>query len=87
MGQTIAERLLRAWQRTDLIFSTLRPDAFLARPIALRHPFIFYVGHLPAFAWIHICGGTLGQPSFAPAFDDMFSRGIDPGRGRPRALS
>ena len=78
MTETIAERLLRTWQRTDLIFSTLRPEAFLARPIALRHPFIFYVGHLPAFAWIHICGGILGRPSFAPALDDMFSRGIDP---------
>jgi ergothioneine biosynthesis protein EgtB len=76
--QTVADRLLCAWQRTDLIFSTLRREAFLARPIALRHPFIFYVGHLPAFAWIHICGGTLARPSFAPAFDDMFSRGIDP---------
>jgi ergothioneine biosynthesis protein EgtB len=78
MTETVAERLLRAWQRTDRIFSTLRPGAFLARPIALRHPFIFYVGHLPGFAAIHICQGTLGQPSFAPAFDDMFSRGIDP---------
>ncbi len=78
MTRTVAERLLRAWQRTDLIFSTLRPEAFLVRPIALRHPFVFYVGHLPAFAWIHICGGTLARPSFAPALDDMFSRGIDP---------
>lgn len=78
MTQTIAERLQRAWQRTDLIFSTLKPEAFLAQPISLRHPFIFYVGHLPAFAWIHICGGTLARPPFAPAFDDMFSRGIDP---------
>jgi ergothioneine biosynthesis protein EgtB len=78
MTQTVAERLLCAWQRTDLIFSTLKPAAFLARPISLRHPFVFYVGHLPAFARIHICAGTLGQPSFAPTFDDMFSRGIDP---------
>jgi ergothioneine biosynthesis protein EgtB len=78
MIETVAERLLRAWERTDLIFSTLRPGAFLARPIALRHPFIFYVGHLPGFAGIHICQGALGQPSFAPALDEMFSRGIDP---------
>src|SRR5262249_40165889 len=78
MTQTVAERLLRAWARTDLLFSMLRPEAFLARPISLRHPFVFYVGHLPAFAWIHIGAGTLARPSFTPAFDDMFSRGIDP---------
>ena len=78
MTQTIDEQLRGVWQRTDRIFATLRPEAFLARPIALRHPFIFYVGHLPAFAWIHICGGTLGRPSPAPLFEDMFSRGIDP---------
>jgi ergothioneine biosynthesis protein EgtB len=83
MTRTVAERLLRAWQRTDLIFSTLKTEAFLARPIALRHPFVFYVGHLPAFAWIHICGGMLDRPSFAPAFDDMFSRGIDPDVDHP----
>ncbi len=75
---TVVERLTRAWQRTDQIFSTLKPDAFLARPIALRHPFIFYVGHLPAFAWNHVCAGTLGRASFNPEFDDVFSRGIDP---------
>ncbi len=83
MTRTVAERLQDAWQRSDLIFSTLSPEAFRARPIALRHPFIFYVGHLPAFAWIHICGGTLGHPSFAPALDDMFSRGIDPDVDNP----
>src|SRR5438876_4049190 len=75
---TVVERLTRAWQRTDQIFSTLKPDALLARPIALRHPFIFYVGHLPAFAWNHVCAGTLGRASFNPEFDDVFSRGIDP---------
>jgi ergothioneine biosynthesis protein EgtB len=83
MTGMVAERLQRAWQRTDRIFSTLTSEAFLARPISLRHPFVFYVGHLPAFAWIHICGGVLGRPPFAPAFDDMFSRGIDPDVDHP----
>jgi ergothioneine biosynthesis protein EgtB len=83
MTPSVAERLQGAWQRTDRIFSTLKPEAVLARPIALRHPFIFYIGHLPAFAWIHICGGVLGRPSPAPAFDEMFSRGIDPDVDHP----
>lgn len=72
------ERFRQVWQRTDEIFSLLAPESVLARPIALRHPFIFYVGHLPAFAWNHVCGGVLERRSPAPDFDEMFSRGIDP---------
>src|SRR5262245_40802332 len=71
MTGTIDEQLLALWQRTDRIFAAVRDEAFLHRPIALRHPFIFYVGHLPAFAWIHVCQGALERPAFAPEFDDM----------------
>ena len=78
MAETVEVRLRAAWARTDQIFDILTSDAWLAQPISLRHPFIFYVGHLPAFAWNHICGGVLGQPAFNAGFDDLFSRGIDP---------
>ena len=78
MAETVSERLAAAWARTDRIFELLVPGAFLARPIALRHPFIFYVGHLPAFAWNHICAGVLERSSLNAAFDELFSRGIDP---------
>jgi ergothioneine biosynthesis protein EgtB len=78
MAETVCERLAAAWARTDRIFELLVPGAFLARPIALRHPFIFYVGHLPAFAWNHIGAGVLGRPSLNAGFDELFSRGIDP---------
>jgi ergothioneine biosynthesis protein EgtB len=43
-----------------------------------RNPFIFYIGHLPAFAWNQICGGILHWKSRNPDFDDLFCRGIDP---------
>ena len=78
MAETVGERLASVWARTDRIFEILAPEAILAQPIALRHPFIFYVGHLPAFAWTHICSGVLGRPSLNPAYDELFSRGIDP---------
>ena len=61
-----------------MLFGLVARDAMQSRPIALRHPFIFYVGHLPAFAWNHICRRVLQRPSFDPRFDDMFDRGIDP---------
>src|SRR5215831_1550824 len=48
MAETTIERLNSVWARTDRIFGLLAPEGYLAQPIALRHPFIFYVGHLPA---------------------------------------
>jgi len=78
MAETVIERLNSVWASTDRIFGLLKPEAYLAQPISLRHPFIFYVGHLPAFAWNHVGGGVLGRPSFNPRFDELFSRGIDP---------
>jgi ergothioneine biosynthesis protein EgtB len=76
--ETIVDRLTDAWARTDRIFAILEPGAWLARPITLRHPFIFYLGHLPAFAWNHVGGGLLERPSLNAAYDELFSRGIDP---------
>ena len=67
-----------AWARTDRIFELLLPGALLERPIPLRHPFLFYLGHLPAFAWNQLGRGALGQRSLRPELDDLFARGIDP---------
>jgi ergothioneine biosynthesis protein EgtB len=78
MVETLTDRLTEAWARTDRIFEILAPGSWLAQPIALRHPFIFYLGHLPAFAWNHVGGELLGRPAFNPGFDELFSRGIDP---------
>ncbi|MCO4769138.1 MAG: SUMF1/EgtB/PvdO family nonheme iron enzyme [Deltaproteobacteria bacterium] len=70
--------LQAAWNRSDLIFGTV-PDAYLLdRPIGLRHPFVFYVGHLPAFLWNQVGGGLLGLESETGDFDQLFERGIDP---------
>ena len=78
MVEPIEQRFAKVWSRTDRLFELLAPDQWLAQPIALRHPFIFYLGHLPAFAWNHVCVGLLGREAFNPGFDEMFSRGIDP---------
>ena len=53
-----------AWERSDKIFSLLVPEAIRARPIPLRQPFLFYVGHLPAFAWNQLARGAAGHASF-----------------------
>ena len=74
----LREQFLLAWNRSDELFGIIKSHAMLAKPIAFRHPFIFYVGHLPAFACNQICGEILRWKSFNPYFDELFSRGIDP---------
>lgn len=70
--------LHEAWERTDGLFALLRDDALLAQPIPLRQPFLFYLGHLPAFAWNHLGRRLLGQGSFRGSFDLLFEQGTDP---------
>ena len=77
-GTAFRERLEAAWERSDVLFSTIDEGALLERPIRLRQPFLFYLGHLPAFAWNHLGLRVLRRTPFHPAFDDLFARGIDP---------
>ncbi len=72
------ERLLLAWRRSDGLFEQLAERAWLEQPIPLRQPFVFYLGHLPAFAWNHLGRGLLGRPALREEFDVLFERGIDP---------
>lgn len=74
----LALELGRVWARSDRLFGLVKPEAIDTRPIELRHPLIFYVGHLPAFAWLHVCRRLMDRRAFEPAFDEMFDRGIDP---------
>lgn len=74
----LRDRFHAVWSRSDEIFEILPKGELLAQPIVWRHPFIFYVGHLPAFSFNQICGGVLHWPSFNSYFDDLFCRGIDP---------
>lgn len=74
----LAARLTAAWERSDAIFRLIAPPALYDQPISLRQPLIFYLGHLPAFAWNQVCRSELGMTSFEPVFDSLFERGIDP---------
>lgn len=74
----IRDKFIAAWARTDQIFAILPAGELTTTPIVWRHPFVFYVGHLPAFSWNQICGAILHGQSFEPDFDDLFCRGIDP---------
>ncbi|HWP24520.1 MAG TPA: SUMF1/EgtB/PvdO family nonheme iron enzyme [Candidatus Binatia bacterium] len=76
--ERLRAKLEAAWQRTDALFDIVPESELFTAPIVWRHPFIFYIGHLPAFSWNQICGAILRWRSFNPHFDELFCRGIDP---------
>jgi formylglycine-generating enzyme required for sulfatase activity len=69
---------LAAWERSDLVLGLLSEAGLHVRPISLRHPFIFYLGHLPAFAWNQLGRGVLRREPLRADFELLFERGIDP---------
>jgi iron(II)-dependent oxidoreductase len=58
----------------------LTPNAYYERPIALRHPFVFYEGHLVAFAVNVLLKQVLGRPGIDADLEVLFARGIDPSK-------
>jgi ergothioneine biosynthesis protein EgtB len=74
----LLESLSEARERSDELFSVLRPHSLYERPIPERHRIIFYLGHLEAFDWNLMRERILGLESFHPEFDRLFAFGIDP---------
>jgi iron(II)-dependent oxidoreductase len=69
----------RSRARTSALFDVLaREEAYYSQPISLRHPLVFYEGHLPAFSFNTLIKKALGGPGIDLAFETLFSRGIDP---------
>ncbi|KAI9217379.1 hypothetical protein BC828DRAFT_391292 [Blastocladiella britannica] len=75
---TVAE-WAQVWHAFDrLVLGYVRPEALLERPIGVRLPFIFYVGHLPCFMDVQL-SRALGEPKTAPEwYGQIFERGMDP---------
>ena len=75
--------------RSAALFDLLASEAYYSQPIALRHPIVFYEGHLPAFSFNTLVKRALGGESIDPQLESLFARGIDPhesaaaGRAQP----
>src|SRR5258708_17858710 len=72
-----------AWYRRNRarsreIFDLLTEQTYYSRPIALRHPIVFYDGHLPGFSFNTLVKKGLGHPSIDARLETLFARGIDP---------
>src|SRR5215471_417213 len=64
--------------RSHAIFDLITDDAYYSRPIALRHPLVFYEGHLPAFSFNTVAKKAFRRPSIDARLETLFARGIDP---------
>src|SRR5215475_1322083 len=64
--------------RSRAIFDLLVDEAYYTQPIALRHPIVFYEGHLPGFSFNTLVKKGLGGASVDTRLEALFARGIDP---------
>ena len=60
------------------MFDIIAPEAYYDRPIALRHPFVFYEGHLPGFSVNTLLKLALKRNGVDERLEALFARGIDP---------
>ena len=76
--EALADWYRRNRQRSRHLFDIVRPEAYYAQPISLRHPIVFYEGHLPAFSLNTLVKKGLGRPGVDEQLERLFARGIDP---------
>ena len=74
----VVDRYRRTRERSRALFDLLAPGAYYTRPIALRHPIVFYEGHLPGFSFNTLVKSALGGRSIDASLEALFARGIDP---------
>ena len=66
------------FDRYELLFEVLAGDeAYYVKPIALRHPLIFYLGHTATFFTNKLILANLVQERINPKFESMFAVGVD----------
>ncbi|HXD73602.1 MAG TPA: SUMF1/EgtB/PvdO family nonheme iron enzyme, partial [Vicinamibacterales bacterium] len=69
-------------ERSRALFDMLPQDAYYERPIDLRHPIVFYDGHLPGFSFNTLVKKAAGEPGIDARLESLFARGIDPHESR-----
>jgi gamma-glutamyl hercynylcysteine S-oxide synthase len=75
---SFAEWYRRNRERSRQIFGLLTDEAYYSQPITLRHPIVFYDGHLPAFSFNTLVKKALHGGSIDERLERLFARGIDP---------
>jgi iron(II)-dependent oxidoreductase len=75
----LVDRYRAGRARSAALFASVAPSAYYEAPIPLRHPFVFYEGHLPGFAYLVLHERALHGGQIDPRLELLFERGIDPG--------
>ncbi|MBP6422004.1 MAG: SAM-dependent methyltransferase, partial [Propionivibrio sp.] len=66
------------FDRYEQLFEALNCDeAYYEKPIALRHPLIFYLGHTATFFVNKLLLAGLIEQRINPKFESMFAVGVD----------
>jgi iron(II)-dependent oxidoreductase len=74
-------------RRSALLSSLPNAEAYEQAPIPLRHPFVFYDGHIPAFSFLTLVRFALQGEAIDEKLERLFRRGIDPDGAREAAQS
>jgi iron(II)-dependent oxidoreductase len=64
--------------RSRALFDMLPEEVYYSKPIDLRHPIVFYDGHLPGFSFNTLVKKALGRQGIDARLEMLFARGIDP---------
>ena len=75
--QSFVERFRANRVRSARLFRLVQ-DAMYERPLTRRMPFIFYLGHLPAFAHLTLAQRALGLPPIDAKLETLFRRWYRP---------
>src|SRR3954469_25167282 len=89
---TLSRPVLLEWyqrnrSRTRMLFDLISEEAYYSQPIALRHPVVFYEGHLPGFSFNTLVKRALGGDSIDERLESLFARGIDPHESSPNTAA
>ena len=76
--ESILAYFIATFSRYEQLFETLANEqAFLQKPIPLRHPLIFYFGHTATFFVNKLVLAGLLKERINPKFESMFAVGVD----------
>src|SRR2546429_8356938 len=70
--------------RAPLLLDLIGDAARYSPATGLRHPIVFYEGHLPAFSFNTLVKKALGGPGIDARLEALFARGIDPHEAGPK---
>lgn len=74
----IKQYFLATFDRYEQLFETLAQDeAYYKKPIPLRHPLIFYLGHTATFFTNKLIISKIIKERINPHFESMFAVGVD----------